>query len=352
MSRTISILLFLTVILGTFIVLSSQNWFVIWIGLEISTLALIPLLCANFSPRNIEASIKYFLIQALSAALLLNGAMIQAWVTGSWSILDPANNVTMLCISIALAFKIGLAPCHFWFPDVLQGLPFLQGLIIATWQKIAPIILILSIVNTTFSTMLLATGLISIIVGGWGGLNQTQTRKILAFSSIANMGWIVITSIYSTQAAIIMLIIYLLINTAMFLLLDLLTISSLGHLNNTAQLSPISIVLITLLILSLGGLPPLTGFMLKFTSLYFLIANNFIILSSIMIIGSLLSLFFYLRVSFNVGLILFPQHIISLTAWRNNSKTNYLHPNTWLTSTLATIGIFAIPITLPLYIII
>nr|YP_009115775.1 NADH dehydrogenase subunit 2 [Temnopleurus hardwickii]AJC10783.1 NADH dehydrogenase subunit 2 [Temnopleurus hardwickii] len=352
MSRNISILLFLTISLGTFIVISSHNWFIIWIGLEISTLALIPLLCSNFSPRNIEASIKYFLIQALSAALLLNGAMIQAWLTGSWSILDPANNITMLCASIALAFKIGLAPCHFWFPDVLQGLPLTQGLIVATWQKIAPLILVFSITNITFSTMLILTGLVSIVVGGWGGLNQTQTRKILAFSSIANMGWIVITSVYSIQAAIIMLIIYLLINAAIFLLLNLLTVFSLGHLNNISQLSPISIILITLLILSLGGLPPLTGFMLKFTSLCFLVNNNFILLSSLMIIGSLLSLFFYLRVSFNVSLVIFPQHIMSLTAWRNNTNTDYFSPNTWFTSTLATIGTVALPITLPLYIIV
>nr|YP_009344343.1 NADH dehydrogenase subunit 2 [Temnopleurus reevesii]APT42111.1 NADH dehydrogenase subunit 2 [Temnopleurus reevesii] len=352
MSRNISLLLFLTVILGTLIVVSSQNWFVIWVGLEISTLALVPLLCSNFSPRNIEATIKYFLIQALSAALLLNGAMIQAWLTGSWSILEPSNNVTMLCISIALAFKIGLAPCHFWFPDVLQGLPFTQGLIIASWQKIAPLVLIFSISNTTFSYLLISASLISIVVGGWGGLNQTQTRKILAFSSIANMGWITVTALYSTQAAIIMLIIYLLINTAVFLLLDLLTLSTLGHLNNTAQLSPISIILITMLILSLGGLPPLTGFMLKFTSLYFLISNNFIMLSAIMVLGSLLSLFFYIRISFNVSLVLFPQHIVSLTAWRNSMSTTYLPANTWMASSLSTIGILAIPLTLPLYIII
>nr|YP_009344317.1 NADH dehydrogenase subunit 2 [Salmacis sphaeroides]APT42072.1 NADH dehydrogenase subunit 2 [Salmacis sphaeroides] len=352
MSRIISTILFTTILLGTFIVVTSQNWFIIWIGLEISTLALVPLLCSSFSPRNIEATIKYFLIQALSAALLLNGAMIQAWLTGSWSILDPTNNVTMLCITIALAFKVGLAPCHFWFPDVLQGLPFLQGLIVATWQKIAPLVLIFSLSSNIFSVLLINAGLISIIIGGWGGLNQTQTRKILAFSSIANMGWIVITSFYSTQGAIIMLIIYLLINTAIFLILDLLTISSLGHLNNVAQLSPISIILTTLLILSLGGLPPLTGFMLKFTSLYFLISNNFIVLSSLMIAGSLLSLFFYLRISFNVSLILFPQHIMSLTTWRNNMSTNHLSLRTWFLSLLSVMGIIAIPITLPLYIII
>ena len=128
------------------------------------------------------------------------------------------------------------------------------------------------------------------------------------------MGWLIITSVYSVNAAILMLIIYLIIKTAIFLLFDFLKISTLGHLKTTSQLSPIRIALVVLLMLSLGGLPPLTGFILKFTSLYFLIRNGFIAFSSIMIIGSLLSLFFYLRISFKTGLILFPQHIIRVTS--------------------------------------
>nr|YP_009369667.1 NADH dehydrogenase subunit 2 [Tripneustes gratilla]AID60586.1 NADH dehydrogenase subunit 2 [Tripneustes gratilla]QLM01984.1 NADH dehydrogenase subunit 2 [Tripneustes gratilla]WKW91743.1 NADH dehydrogenase subunit 2 [Tripneustes gratilla]BAD67421.1 NADH dehydrogenase subunit 2 [Tripneustes gratilla] len=350
MYRTISTILFLTIVSGTIIVISSENWFLIWVGLELSTLALIPILCSNFSPRNIEATIKYFLVQALSAALLLNSALIQAWLAGSWSILEPLNNVSSICLSIALAFKLGLAPCHLWFPDVLQGLPFFQGLIIATWQKIAPLLILFFFGQLIISYLLIVASLISILIGGWGGLNQTQVRKILAFSSIGNMGWLIITSVYSTNAAILMLVIYLIINSTIFLLFEFLNISTLGHLNTTSQLSPISIALVILVMLSLGGLPPLTGFILKFISLFFLINNGFILLSSIMIIGSLLSLFFYLRVSFNTGLILFPQHIISITSWRNNSITSPLTTKIWLLSTLSILSTISIPLTLPLYI--
>ena len=155
MQRTISALLFLTIIFGTTIVITSEKWFIIWIGLETSTLALIPLLCSNFSPRKIEATIKYFLIQAMSAALLLKGALIQAWILGSWSILEPARTTPYSIIIIALSFKIGLAPCHFWLPDVLQGLPFSRGLIVATWQKIAPLILLFSLKELTPAKLVL-----------------------------------------------------------------------------------------------------------------------------------------------------------------------------------------------------
>ncbi|WP_428839375.1 proton-conducting transporter membrane subunit, partial [Erythrobacter sanguineus] len=111
-----------------------------------------------------------------------------------------------------------------------------------------------------------------------------------------------------------MLIIYLIINTSLFLLFNHLKISTLKHLKTISQLSPIKITLILLIILSLKNLPPLTNFILKFTSLYFLITNNFIILSSIIIIKNLSKLFFYLQISFKTNLILFPQHIINLTS--------------------------------------
>lgn len=351
MHRIISVFLFLTIVLGTAIVVSSEKWFIIWIGLETSTLALVPILCSKFSPRKVEATIKYFLIQAMRAALMLKGALIQAWMIGSWSILEPANLVTSVSVTTALAFKIGLVPCHFWFPDVLQGLPFSRGLIIATWQKIAPLILLFSIKELVLTNLVIGARILSVLIGGWGGLNQTQMRKILAFSSIGKMGWIAITSIYSYKAALSMLIIYLIINTTIFLVLDLLKISTLGHLKATAQLSPARTLVIILTILSLGGLPPLTGFMIKFFSLYFLISKNFIVLTSILIAGALLRLFFYLRISFNTRLILFPHHIITLTSWRKRNSPYIINMKTWAISSLFVTRTIAIPLTLPLYII-
>jgi len=352
MHRIISTLLLLTIALGTVIVVTSEKWFIIWVGLETSTLALIPLLCSRFSPRKIEATIKYFLIQAMRAALLLKGALIQAWVTGSWSMLEPANTITSLAIVTAISFKVGLAPCHFWFPDVLQGLPFSRGLIIATWQKIAPLILLFSIKELVLTRLVLSASILSVLIGGWGGLNQTQMRKILAFSSIGNMGWIVATSAYSYKTALVMLVIYLVIKTTIFLILDLLKVSTLGHLNVIAQLSPIGITLVILTTLSLGGLPPLTGFMLKLFSLWALIGKNSIVLSIPLIVGALLRLFFYLRISFNTRLILFPHHVITLTSWRKRKSPNRISIKRWLISCLFIGRTATLPLTLSLYIII
>ena len=352
MHRTTSIFLILTIAFGTLIAVTSKKWFIIWIGLETRTLAIIPVLCSKFSPRKVEATIKYFLIQAMRAAILLKGALIQAWLTGSWSILEPINAVTSISMAAALSFKIGLAPCHFWLPDVLQGLPYSRGLIIATWQKIAPLIILFSIKELVFTKVILIVRVTSILVGGWGGLNQTQTRKILAFSSIANMGWIAITSIYSCNAALAMLVIYLVIKTTIFLVFDLLKIITLGHLNATSQLSPSRIVIIILTILSLGGLPPLTGFMIKFFSLHSLITKNFLVPSIVLVVGALLRLFFYLRISFNARLILFPHHIITLSSWRRKISYNTNSQKTWFISCLFIARTATIPLALPLYMII
>jgi len=349
MYRVNLIFLFTTVVLGTNIVIFSQKWFVIWVGLELRTLALVPILISNFSPRKVEATIKYFLIQALRAALLLKRALIQAWLTGSWSVDTPLKDFSFILMAIALAFKLGLAPCHFWFPDVLQGLPFLQGLIVASWQKIAPLIIFFCISQLSFSYLIITIALISTLIGGWGGLNQTQTRKILAFSSIGKMGWIVLTSVYSLNAAVIMMLVYLTITTSIFMIFNLLNISTLGHLNSATRMSPIRALIIVLSILSLGGLPPLAGFTIKFYSLLSLINRGFILFSIVLIVSSLLSLFFYLRISFKARLILFPQHIMNITSWRNSRSVASLSLETWFISTLFVIGAFSTPIILSLH---
>jgi len=89
---------------------------------------------------------------------------------------------------LALALKVGLAPAHFWLPEVLQGLDLTTGLILSTWQKLAPFALIVQVAPSVNSYLMITLGLASTFIGGWGGLNQTQLRKILAYSSIAHLG--------------------------------------------------------------------------------------------------------------------------------------------------------------------
>nr|YP_010233773.1 NADH dehydrogenase subunit 2 [Thelenota ananas]QTA29873.1 NADH dehydrogenase subunit 2 [Thelenota ananas] len=325
MNRPIFSFLLTSLLIGTILVISSNHWFPIWLGLELSTLSVIPLLSYNNQSRSTEATLKYFLVQAFSAALLLNGAILSLWLNNSWNISSTIHPLAHFSISVALIIKIGLAPCHFWFPDVLSGIPFLSVIIIACWQKIAPVFLLLSIINTVPSEPLIFCSTLSVLIGGWGGLNQISIRKILAYSSISHLGWICCTAFFLPEASIILFLFYIINNATIILICSNNSLFSLSTLNKT-NLTPSIAVLFSIGLLSLGGLPPLGGFINKLIPLFIFVLNNSNLIIPFFLAGSLLSLFFYLRVVFNTSLTLFPQQSLNILTSRltNETNTNYI----------------------------
>lgn len=285
------------------------------------TLSILPILCSNFSPRNVEATIKYFLVQSFRAALILNAALIQAWLYSSWSITHPLKTFTSIIFTLALRLKLGLFPCHYWFPDVIQGVNFVQGLILSTWQKVAPLVILFYICRKMIKkTCLIIIGVLSALVGGWAGLNQTQVRKILAFSSIRHMGWICRIISYSPKTRMVMMLVYIIINSSAFILRNELRLNNLSLLGRISTISSTAGVFLGVVVLSLGGLPPLTGFIKKFLGLKCLIHKSSFAARVILIISRLLRLFFYLRIAFNSSLIFFPQHSLTMFSWRKREK--------------------------------
>nr|AIA77040.1 NADH dehydrogenase subunit 2 [Oxyeleotris marmorata] len=176
MTPFITALLLFGLGLGTTLTFASSHWLLAWMGLEINTLAIIPLMAQHHHPRAIEATTKYFLTQATAAATLLFASITNAWITGQWNIQLMTHPLPTTMIILALSLKIGLAPLHTWLPEVLQGLDLTTGLILSTWQKLAPFALLLQI-PLSDQTILILLALTSTLVGGWGGLNQTQLRK-------------------------------------------------------------------------------------------------------------------------------------------------------------------------------
>nr|YP_010605975.1 NADH dehydrogenase subunit 2 [Zygometra comata]WAN81294.1 NADH dehydrogenase subunit 2 [Zygometra comata] len=340
MNNKISIFFLTNIIIGTIIAISSNHWFLIWIGLETNTISILPILLNNNNRRNIEASIKYFLIQALAAAIILNAALINIWNNGSWLIYSQINNISNINLTIALFFKLGISPFHFWFPEVINGISLVNGLILTTWQKIAPTIITININNNLNNNITIICTTLSIIIGSWNGINQTQTRKIMAFSSINHMGWIILISIFNQNISLIMLTIYIIINTAIFTNFIINNTTNISNINKNNITNPWNASTLSITILSLGGLPPLTGFINKFLSLYIIINNNNIILSLPLIIGSLISLFFYLRIVFNTNMTSFPQNSLTLINIRNNNNNNI---NT-IINIISIIGLPLIPI--------
>nr|AGN71257.1 NADH dehydrogenase subunit 2 [Amnirana albolabris] len=334
----------LSLAIGTTITLSSYHWLLAWIGLEINTLAIIPLMMMIPHPRAIEAATKYFLTQAAASALLLFSSLMNAWQTGEWTvntIVDLPTNI----LSIALMTKLGLAPMHFWMPEVIQGVPLHTGLILSTWQKIAPMILLTQISDSVNLNLMIILGLTSVLVGGWGGISQTQLRKILAFSSIAHLGWMIVVLKFSPLLSIFNFLIYIIMTTAMFMSLISINTTKMSQIATAWHKSPTLILVMMLVLLSLAGLPPLTGFAPKLFISLELIKQNAILLTVMIMLASLLALFFYIRITYILSLTLPPNMPDSFSIWRLTKTSPSL---TAITGTITLILFFLTPTLLTL----
>nr|YP_009232575.1 NADH dehydrogenase subunit 2 [Lefua costata]AMA34376.1 NADH dehydrogenase subunit 2 [Lefua costata] len=302
--------------LGTTLTFASSHWLLAWMGLEINTLAITPLMAQQHHPRAVEATTKYFLTQATAAAMILFAATTNAWLTGEWDINNLSHPFASAMTITALALKIGLAPMHFWLPEVLQGLDLLTGLILSTWQKLAPFALIIQIAPAIDPLILTSLGLLSTLVGGWGGLNQTQLRKILAYSSIAHMGWMLIILQYAPQLTLLTLSMYIFMTSTAFLSLKAASATKINTLTTMWSKAPILASTTALALLSLGGLPPLTGFMPKWLILQEMTKQELPLTATIMALAALLSLYFYLRLCYAMTLTISPNTTTGTAPWR------------------------------------
>nr|AAQ09202.1 NADH dehydrogenase subunit 2 [Uracentron flaviceps]AAW72012.1 NADH dehydrogenase subunit 2 [Uracentron flaviceps] len=325
---------------GTIITASSFHWLMAWIGLEINTLAIIPLISKMHHPRSTEAATKYFLTQAAASALILFSSTMNAQLTGSWDITHLTSMQSATLLTMALAMKLGLAPTHFWLPEVLQGSTMLSALIITTWQKLAPMTLLYLTVNNMPTVLLLSLGILSTLIGGWGGLNQTQTRKIMAYSSIAHLGWITAVSQMQTNILCLNLMLYLIFTTTMFLTLIMSNSKTIKDTTTLWTTSPALTITMALTLISLGGLPPMSGFIPKWLVMEELTNQNLMLITTLLALSSLLSLFFYLRLTYTTTLTLAPNTTTSKHTWRfkPNTPTN-------LMTTLTPISLFLLPMT-------
>nr|YP_009040754.1 NADH dehydrogenase subunit 2 [Carcharhinus melanopterus]AIA81412.1 NADH dehydrogenase subunit 2 [Carcharhinus melanopterus] len=340
MNPTVLTILISSLGLGTTLTFIGSHWLLVWMGLEINTLAIIPLMIRQHHPRAVEATTKYFITQATASALLLFASITNAWTSGEWSLTEMINPTSATLALTALALKIGLAPLHLWLPEVLQGLDLTTGLILSTWQKLAPFAILLQLYPSLNPNLLLSLGILSTIIGGWGGLNQTQLRKILAYSSIANLGWMITILHYAPNLTLLNLILYIIMTLTTFLLFKIFNSTKINSIASSSTKSPLLSIITLLTLLSLGGLPPLSGFMPKWLILQELTKQSLFIPATIMALMALLSLFFYLRLCYATTLTMNPNPINMSSSWR----TKPTHP-TLILLTSATLSILLLPLT-------
>lgn len=259
-------------------------------------LSFIPLIIDTNNSLSTESSLKYFLTQALASSLLLFSVIIYIF-TFNLNFQLPINfNYSILIINLTLLLKSGAAPFHFWFPKVIEGLRWINNLILITWQKIAPLILISYILINDFIIIII---ILSIFIGSVGGLNQSSLQKIIAFSSINHLGWMLAAILFSENLWIIYFFIYTFLS---FSLIFIFHSFKLFHINQFFSLFlnfPVIKIFLIITLLSLGGLPPFLGFLPKWLVIQSLTINYIFRLITIIVIFTLLTLYYYIRITYS-----------------------------------------------------
>nr|QFK69100.1 NADH dehydrogenase subunit 2 [Phymatostetha sp. B13] len=277
--------------MSTLISISSNNWLSGWMGLEINLMSFIPIMYSKLNYYSSESSMKYFVIQSSSSMILLLGIILTS--------LKINMNFSMMVMTCGLLTKVGVAPFHMWVPSIMEGINWINCLILSTWQKIAPLTLISYSMN---NEMLIMPSILSLLIGAIGGLNQSSIKKLMAYSSINNMGWIIISMMMSMMTWINYFMIYsLMISMFMYMLNK----ENINYINQCflSTFKSINKMFLLIMLLSMGGMPPMLGFMPKWMIIQLAMMFNMYIVTTVMVFSSLIVLFYYIQMSFSMLMI-------------------------------------------------
>ncbi len=316
-------ILILIATLGMMLLVSSNELIVLYLSLELISLTSYVLAGLNVkSEKSTEAGFKYFILGSLNSGILLLGMAVIYAITAETNLTNIGYYVTYasddkLALEVAAGmilfgflFKLAAAPFHSWAPDVYDG----SNTIITAFFTIVPKIAILyTLISILFGPFLAIYSdlniiiqlsiILCIIIGCITGLNQTKMKRLLAYSAISHVGMILLGilpgTILSIQTSIIYVIIYIVMSVNIFaILLSIFKNSTIyiTELAGLSRLNPLLAITFSLVLLSLAGIPPLAGFFTKYLVLVSAIENEYLVISIIAILGSVISGFYYLRI--------------------------------------------------------
>nr|AWV84069.1 NADH dehydrogenase subunit 2 [Tettigades opaca] len=284
MKNNSSILLFhIFMFSGILISVSSNNWLSCWLGIEINLVSFLPIMMDSSSIYSSESMISYFIIQSMGSSLLFLSIILMNYY----------SMFAEYTIMFSLMIKIGCPPFHMWFPSVMEGLSWKNCFILSTIQKFTPMILI-SYLSTG---LMLVFVIMACVWGSIGGLSYSSLRKIIAYSSIYNLGWIIGGINMLMHSWFIYFLIY---SMTLFMLCYLFSLNNLNYLNQFFLIYSnfYSWLVVMMLFMSMGGLPPFLGFVPKMFMIYSLVNSEFYMMCMFLLMSALIVLFFYLRVIF------------------------------------------------------
>nr|AQP28722.1 NADH dehydrogenase subunit 2 [Nasutitermes sp. 2 TB-2017] len=330
-SNSTKILLLTTLVGGMLVSVSSNSWLGAWMGLEINLMSFIPLMSNIKNMYNTEASLKYFIVQVLASATLLFMVVMKTLTEDLFTF--ESNTYTSMIICTPLLLKSGAAPLHWWFPGVMEGLSWENCALLMTVQKAAPLMLMSYLIEVNAFTLSII--LLSTIVGSIGGLNQTSMRKILTYSSINHTGWMLIALTTSENLWMTYFAIYSMLALTVVSAIKLSGTSFINQTMLTNKETTLMKFMMFTSLLSLGGLPPFLGFLPKWIVIQAMITNNMAPLATIVVITSLITLYYYLKISYSSFLILNTEPKWNLKFHKNETTKNM---STVILSTISLTG--------------
>ena len=315
-------------LIGTMIMISAYSLLMLYLGIELLSLALYALIGFNKASKlSSEAAIKYYILGAMSSGILLFGISLIYGFTGSIDYFEIAEQISsvnnnsvqflgiifgMIFITASLCFKFGAAPFHIWVPDIYQGSLVSTTILLSTLPKVAVFVVFLKLYFIPFITLafiwsdiLIFIGIASIVIGSIFALTQENMKRLLAYSAISNIGFIILAMGLVTDdglnASLYYTIVYSFTALASFGIITHITSNSHGieDISDLAGLSkthPYFAILILITMLSSAGIPPLIGFHAKLMVIQALINNSYIILSVLVVLMTVISAYYYLRI--------------------------------------------------------
>nr|YP_010698176.1 NADH dehydrogenase subunit 2 [Thoradonta yunnana]WCF77150.1 NADH dehydrogenase subunit 2 [Thoradonta yunnana]WCK12000.1 NADH dehydrogenase subunit 2 [Thoradonta yunnana] len=294
---------------GTLISVTSNNWLGIWMGLEINLLSFIPLITYNKGSNMNSSGIKYFIVQSIASITMLTS------ITSLMIYDHPYVTFITSLTAISILMKMGAAPLHFWFPEIMENLEWNNCIIMMTWQKIAPMLILsyLEITQKLVELFIISSALIGAIMG----LNQISLRLIMSYSSISHMGWMMAALFSNSTIWMIYFLTYTLMTTLISISFKSNNIFMINEIYLNKNFNKMNKFNLALSFLSLGGMPPLLGFLPKWILIEQLMINSQYLINFTLIISSVITLYFYMKMFMSAGLISSQEN-----SWHLNNMLN------------------------------
>nr|AFI23461.1 NADH dehydrogenase subunit 2 [Hypselosoma matsumurae] len=291
MTKNSSKLMFMMLsMMGIIITMSSNNWFSMWMGMEINLMGFLPLMLEEKNSLSPEAIMIYFLIQSLMSILFMMIILISSISIMSTLFMDK---FTKMIVTTSMLMKMGVPPFHFWFLMIMNKIEWKMCIMLMTIQKLNPLIILSSIIYQE-KYLILIMSMMSTIVGAIGGMNQSSLKMIMAYSSINHSGWMMSCLLFNNQLWLMYMIIYAMMITPIFMYMNYNSLNFLMQLMMNSKIK--ENMVFSMSMMSMGGMPPMLGFINKMIVIQEMMKNGMIMIMLIMIMMSVIILFYYSRI--------------------------------------------------------